>query len=162
MWQRLTYNDMRMYLAKDELDRLQNSNIDVDFTTVINDTLDMVADTFRGAWSAKGYELDVRDHYIDIAYKPFILSFARWVLWNRFPAAGDYALTETRKDEFKLAQDLLKNPYIATSMPDYSDDPQLSGLHTSSTDGAIKIPWMRFPAEPFETGFWDVYRYWQL
>ena len=76
---------------------------------------------------AKGYDIDVRDHYTCSTYWPFILAFARWTLWNRFPSANNFALTETRKDEWELAKELLKNPYIGLDKPDYSDDPELSG-----------------------------------
>lgn len=35
-----------------------------------------------------------------------------------------YSLTEPRKMSYEEAVELLKNPYIATSKPDYSDDPE--------------------------------------
>ena len=117
----------------------------------------MVADAFRGAWQSKGYALDSRSHYIDLAYRPFILAYARWVLWNRFPNAGDYALSETRKDEFELAKELLKNPYIGTTQPKPDDPDPDPGLSATTTDPAIAMPWMKFPAQPFDTGFWQVY-----
>lgn len=94
----------------------------MDLSAVVNDTLDLVADAFRGAWLAKGYDIDSREHYTCTTYAPFVLAYARWTLWNRFPDAGAYALTETRKDEWKLAADLLKNPYIGVEKPT-SDDP---------------------------------------
>lgn len=156
-WKHLTFDDMRLYLAKDELDRLKTSNIDQDLTTVVNDTLDMVSDTFRGAWKSKGYVMDSRDHYTDSAYRPFILAYTRWVLWNRFPAAGDYALTETRKDEFEMAKELLKNPYIGTTEPKPDDPDPDPGLSAKTSDAAISVPWMKFPGEPYDTGFWQVY-----
>ena len=120
-WKQLTYDDMRLYLAKDELERLQTASVDADLSSVVNDTLDLVADTYRGAWLAKGYDIDSRDHYICTTYAPFVLAYARWTLWNRFPDAGAYALTETRKDEWQLAAGLLKNPYIGVEKPTPED-----------------------------------------
>lgn len=35
-WQQLSYDDMRLYLAKDELEKLQNASIDEDLTDVVN------------------------------------------------------------------------------------------------------------------------------
>lgn len=35
-WTHLTYNDMRLYLAKDELDKLQNASIDESLSDVVN------------------------------------------------------------------------------------------------------------------------------
>ena len=158
-WKRLTYNDMRLYLAKDELDKLQTASIDASLSAVVNDTLDLVSDAFRGAWLAKGYEIDQREHYTCSTYFPFILAYARWTLWNRFPSAQAYALTETRKDEWKLAADLLKNPYIGVDKPDYSDDPELSGNvdDTLIHDPSITVPWLRLPPLPGECGFPAVY-----
>lgn len=155
-WKHLEYNDLRTYLAKDELDRLSSYSIDQDFTTVVNSTLDLVADAYRGAWTAKGYNIDSRDHYVCTSYVPFILAYARWTLWNRFPDAGSYALTETRKDEWTLAKDLLKNPYIGVDAPS-SDDPAQQETSRLSSDAAISIPYLRFPPMPGESGFPEAY-----
>ena len=35
-WTHLTYNDMRLYLAKDELDKLQSASIDESLSDVVN------------------------------------------------------------------------------------------------------------------------------
>ena len=35
-WTHLTYDDMRLYLAKDELEKLQTASIDEDLTDVVN------------------------------------------------------------------------------------------------------------------------------
>lgn len=158
-WKQLNYDDMRLYLAKDELDRLETVSIDADLSAVVNDTLDLVSDTFRGTWIAKGYNIDVRPHYTCSTYWPFILAYARWTLWNRFPSAQAYALTETRKDEWKLACDLLKNPYIGLETPDYSDDPELSGDtgYQLSADPAITIPWLREVPQYGKFGFPETY-----
>lgn len=158
-WKQLKYDDMRLYLAKDELDRLETVSIDTDLSAVVNDTLDLVSDAFRGAWLAKGYDIDQRDHYTCSTYWPFILAYARWTLWNRFPSANNFALTETRKDEWNLAKELLKNPYIGLDKPDYSDDPELSGNTGTalSADPAISIPWLRTVPQCGKFGFPEVY-----
>lgn len=157
-WKQLTYDDMRLYLAKDELDKLQTASIDQNLTDVVNQTLDLVADAFRGAWIAKGYKIDSNAHYVCSTYFPFILAYARWVLWNRFPMAQNYALSDARKDEWKLAADLLKNPYIGVDDPDAGsgDEPQDEIAYLSS-DAAISIPWLKFPPTFEDGGFPSVY-----
>lgn len=40
----------------------------------------------------------------------------------------DYALSEPREKQYEEAAELLKDPYIGVSRPDYSDDPELSGV----------------------------------
>ena len=121
----------------------------------------MAADAFRGAWTAKGYNVDVRDHYVAPEYRQFVLDYARWSIWTRFPMTENYALTEPREKLYQTAVDLLKNPYIGVSKPDYSDDPELSGRTdlTATHDAAITIPWQKFPSLPFDSGFWDVYHF---
>lgn len=122
-----------------------------------------MSDAFRGAWQSKGYTLDVRDHYIAPEYKQFVLNYARWQLWTRFPMTEDYALSEPRKKQYEEAVELLKNPYVGVSKPDYSDDPELSGRTDLSTthDSAVTMPWLKFPAMPFDEGFAQVYPYWR-
>jgi len=67
----------------------------------------------------------------------------------------DFALSEPRKKQYEEARDLLKNPYIGVTKPDYSDDPTLSADTSLSNvnDGAITLPWLKLPAVPFDTGF---------
>lgn len=156
-WKRLDYDDMRLYLAKDELERLQTASVDADLSAVVNDTLDLVSGSFRGAWLAKGYSIDSRDFYTCSSYWPFVLAYARWTLWNRFPDAGAYALTETRKDEWKLAAELLKNPYIGTDKRDEGDPEYDPGANTLSADPAITVPWLRIEPEIGKFGFPAVY-----
>lgn len=159
-WKRLTAQDFKTHLAQDEIDKLQKLSLtqqEVDL--ILQDTLDLVADSFRGAWLSKGYTIDVREHYVAPEYISFILDYARWQAWTRFPASEDWALTEAREKLFDQAAELLKNPYLGVSRPDYSDDPTLSGrTDLSGVNGAkIDIPWLRFPPMPFEEGFPEVY-----
>ena len=73
----------------------------------------------------------------------------------------DFALSEPREKQYEEAAELLKDPYIGVSKPDYSDDPELSSTTQHDHDAAISIPWMKFPAQPFDTGFWQVYPYYR-
>lgn len=91
-------------------------------------------------------------------YYPFVLAYARWTLWNRFPNAQGYALTETRKDEWKLAADLLKNPYIGVSKPDPEEPVGPDDPNPLAKDPSITIPWLRLPPLEGECGFPG--RYW--
>lgn len=156
-WKHLTIDDLRMVLSEDEIQKLNTYSTDEDITNIINSQLDIVADAFRGAWASKGYTIDARAHYVAPEYVQFVLNYARWQIWTRFPMAEDYALSEPRKAQFDESVELLKDPYIGVSTPDYSDDPDLSSTVLSSSDAAITLPWMKFPAEPFETGFYQVY-----
>lgn len=158
-WKRLTVDDLRLTLSEDEIDKLSTRSLDTNLSGVIQDQLDTVADAFRGSWSAKGYTLDVRDHYVAPEYKQFVLNYARWQIWTRFPMTEDYALSEPRQKQYEEAAAMLKDPYIATGKPDYSDDPSLSSLTAKTSDSAISMPWMKFPAMPFDNGFWQVYAY---
>lgn len=74
--------------------------------------------------------------------------------------AENYALSKPREELYKAAQELLKNPYLGTSTPDYSDDPELSSdvVDSLAKDPSITIPWLRFPPLPGEYGF--PCRYW--
>lgn len=73
--------------------------------------------------------------------------------------AENYALSKPREDLYKAALELLKNPYIGTTTPDYSDDPDLSGDSDFSLarDPSVTIPWLRCPPIAGECGFPAVY-----
>ena len=58
MWKRLTVKDLQKILSKDEYDRLRELSVDVDFENVVQDGMDLIADQFRGAFIAKGYDVD--------------------------------------------------------------------------------------------------------
>lgn len=161
-WKRLTIEDLRLTLAEDEVEKLNERSLAPELSGVVQRQLDVVADAFRGAWQAKGYAVDVRDHYVAPEYVQFVLNYARWQIWTRFPGTESFALTEPREKQYEEAAELLKNPYIATGKPDYSDDPELSSdpeLTATQDDAAITMPWMKFPAMPYDTGFWQPYAY---
>ena len=70
----------------------------------------------------------------------------------------NYALSKPREDLYKAALELLKNPYLGTSKPDSGGGGGGQGdISYLSADGAIEIPWLRFPPECGECGFPDVY-----
>ena len=158
-WRRLTIDDLRLVLSEDEVDKLNTRSIDPALSARIQLQLDTVADYFRGAFQGKGYDLDVRDHYVPPQYAQPILNYARWQVWTTFPGTEDYSLTDPRKQQYEEAVELLKDPYIATEKPDYSDDPELSSISAKNTDPAISMPWQKFPAMPFDSGFWQPYAY---
>lgn len=161
-WKQLTIDDLRLVLAEDEIEKLNERSLSDDkFLVVIQQQLDTVADAFRGAWQSKGYTIDVRDHYVAPEYVQFVLNYARWQIWTRFPMTEDFALSEPREKQYEEAAELLKDPYIGVSKPDYSGDPELSSMTQHDHDAAISMPWMKFPAEPFDTGFWQVYPYYR-
>ena len=59
---------------------------------------------------------------------------------------------------YEEAKELLKNPYMATTKPDYADDSELSSKAMSAdVDPAISMPWLKFPTMPFDTGFYKPY-----
>lgn len=92
------------------------------------------------------------------------MNYARYQIFTRFPMADEYALSEPRKKQYEEAAELLKNPYLGTSKPDYSDSPELSGRTDLSAqpDAAISVPWQKFPAFPFDEGFPQAYPYWRV
>jgi hypothetical protein len=77
-WSRLTKDDLRLVLAEDEVQKLDEISLDPSLSAVVQQQLDMVSDAFRGAWQSRGYQIDVRDHYVCPNYKAFILNYARF------------------------------------------------------------------------------------
>ena len=155
-WIHPTINELKLVLSQEEIDKL--SEVSTDLSNRIQSQLDAITDQFRAAFRAKGYTIDVRNHYIDNGYLIPMLNYARWQVWTTFPMTEDYALSDPRKFMYEEAKELLKNPYMATSEPDYSDDPELSAATLSSEgDAAISMPWLKFPTMPFDTGFFKPY-----
>lgn len=96
-WKRLTLDDLRLALAEDEVQKLNELSKDDSITEMCQSQLDLVADAYRGAFTAKGYTVDIRDHYVPPEYAVFILNYARWQIWTRFPGTESFALTDPRK-----------------------------------------------------------------
>ena len=78
-WTHLTPKDLRLVLAEDELDKLRTCSLDPEeLDTILQQQLDIVSDAFRGAFQSKGYQIDVRDHYMSSSYRVFVLNYARF------------------------------------------------------------------------------------
>lgn len=137
-WKRLTVDDLRTLLSEDEVDKLTelatlSAGVDV------QNAIDIVSDTWRGALQAKGVEVDVRDHYTPASYRYWILVHSRWAVWTRFPGTPAYALDDARKEEYKKALEILGSAQLAAEKPDYTDDPSLSSL-VDAGEGSILVP----------------------
>lgn len=150
MWSHLTIDDMKLYLSQDELDALNTYSVDIE--DVINKQLDAIADMFRGAFVSKSYEIDTRDHYIPSSYKHFVCSYARYVIWQRFPMSPNVALDDARKAEYQIVSELLKDAYIGVDKPDWeysSNNPDNTG---KIQGGSIKIPFLRMDQSLYDWG----------
>ena len=154
-WKRLTIEDLKKILSDDETEKL--IEISTKSPDVVQDVLDIVADAWRGAFMGKGYDVDVRDNYVPTEYTYWILVHARYAIWTRFPNSPVYALDEARKAEYEKALELLKNPYLSTSKPDYSDDPSLKP--EPRIDCSIGVQFQRFGSTFYLNGG-EVKRIW--
>ena len=101
MWKALDIDDLRLILSEDETAQLNQYSLDQSMTAVINDTMNMVSDAWRGALSAKGYALDSREHFTPGSYAYYILVHCRWAVWTRFPNSKQIALDDARKQEYE-------------------------------------------------------------
>lgn len=159
MWKRLDIEDLKKILSDDETLKIQE--ISTESPDVIQDVLDIIADTWRGSWLGKSYEVDIRDHYVAPEYTYWILVHARYAIWTRFPMSPAIALDEARKEEYKKALEILKNPYISTSKPDYSDDPEAEKKAEESkrVDSSMGVQFQRFGSTWYMSGS-NVKRIW--
>lgn len=150
-WKHLSNADLKLVLSQDEIDKVSTLSLDPSLSAVVDDTIDMVSDTWRGALSGKGVKLDVREHYTPSAYSYFILVHARQVIWSRFPNSQVYAIDEIRKDEAKRALEMLQKTTIGVEPPDWEHDPE----NPDNPDfrgykaGSITIPKLRFDEDLF-------------
>lgn len=101
MWKKLDINDLRTILSEDELDKLRTLSLDAEIDNIVNDGLNLISDTWRGALGAKGYTLDIRAHYTPPEYRYWILTHARYAIWTRFPNTPGIALDKAREAEYK-------------------------------------------------------------
>ena len=134
-------------------------SIEESIDDIIQQQIDCVADSYRAAFSSKGYAMDVRPHYLPNAYRIYALCIARYYICTRFPNSLNIFLDEPRKDLYTQAMELLKDPYIGVPEPDYSDDPELSGRTdlTSISDASLTLPYQRFWTKPQNYGFINPY-----
>jgi hypothetical protein len=141
-WKQLTVEDMRLLLSDDEITILQSNSISDE---IITNQINLVSDAFRGAFSAKGYEIDVREHFMPASYSLAVLNIARVQVWSRFPHSPQIALDEVRQKEYERYLDLLKDPYIGTELPEWeysSNNPESTGKKENY--GSIVLPFLRF------------------
>ena len=144
-WKHYNIDDMRLYLSEDEIQALDNMSKSDDISAIINSQLDDVVDAFRGAWESKGYALDTREHYCAPEYKMFVMNIARYQSWTRFNMSPAVGLDEARTKEYEKYLELMKNPYIGTSKPEWEyssenpDNPEAS----TQKGGSISIPFLR-------------------
>lgn len=144
MWKQLTTEDLKKILSDDEVQKLKEISTESD--AVVQEVIDLVADTWRGSFRAKSYEVDIRDHYVPAEYAYWILVHARYAIWTRFPNSPAYALDEARKAEYEKALELLETPTIGPSKPDYEDDPEAKeeAEKQKTGDASIGVPFQRF------------------
>lgn len=150
-WKKLEMNDLRLVLSEDEMDKLNELSLDESITAVIDDTIELVSNVWRGALKAKGMEIDPRDGYTPSTYWYWVLCHARYACWSRFPNSSVIAIDDVRKEEMKRAMDLLKEPYLDVdavewTLPDGSPNPDLSA-YQPSLGSQLTTPWLRFPTE---------------
>ena len=150
-WKKLEMNDLRLVLSEDEMDKLNELSLDESITAVIDDTIELVSNVWRGALKAMGMEIDPRDGYTPSTYWYWVLCHARYACWSRFPNSSVIAIDEVRKEEMKRAMDLLKEPYLDVdavewTLPDGSPNPDLSA-YQPSLGSQLTTPWLRFPTE---------------
>lgn len=139
-WKKLTIDDLRLVLAEDEVQKLDERSAEL--SERINKQLEIVSNLFRGAWKAKGYKIDVRDYYVAPEYFTPILNYARYQIWTTFPSSEEYALSEPRTKLYEAAAELLKDPYIKPSDPYDPDDPD-NPNENDVRDSAISMPYLR-------------------
>lgn len=148
MWNKLTESDLRLVLSQDEIERISTLSLDPSLKTVVQDSLDMAADAFRGAFAGKGFTMDVREHYIPASYRHWVLVYARQICWTRFPMSPNYAMDDLRKEEQKTALQMLKDPCVGTETPDWehsSKNPENGKIK----NGTITLPPLRFDSDLF-------------
>ena len=151
-WKKLDIDDLKLLLAQDEIEKLSELSLDPEITAVINSIIDMVAAMWRGALRAKGYSMDIRDGYIPDAYQYWVLVHSRYAVWSRFPNSQYIAIDEVRKDEYKKALELLKDPYIDVAKPEWEYDPanpENQGEQYWHAAASIVVPYPQaFEAKP--------------
>lgn len=155
MWKKLDITDLQVILSQDEIDALDTFSLDASKTQVVQDMIDMASDLYRGAFISKSYAVDTREHYTPSNYRHFILVYARWAMWTRFAMSPSIALDEARKEEYKLAVEMLKNPKVGVESPEWEhsssnpDNPDNAGAQQG---GSIGLPFLRFDEQLWHWG----------
>lgn len=154
MWQALEFNNLKTVLAKDEISKL--TELQDEDNAIIEETLILVADMFRGAIKSKGMKLSTAEHTIPSSYRLAALIIARRQVWTRFPNSQDYALDDIRQKEVEWAEHILKTvPYDIDDIPweDDPDNPENPEYKEQDLQGSIQVPYLRFPQYPYGNDF---------
>ena len=154
MWKIPTTDDIKLVLAADEIEKLEN--ISVTNPAVIDQTIKLVASFIRGALKANGVKLATLNYSIPESYMLIFLQLLRKQLWTRFPNSDSIALDELRQKEAETALDLLKKLAIDVDdiQPEYDpDNPDNPDYVADKVQGSIRVPWLRFPQPPYGDDF---------
>lgn len=154
MWTSLQFENLKIVLAKEEIDRL--TELQEEDRKIVEDTLDMVADIFRGAIKSKGLKLSTAEHTVPSSYRLPALILARRQVWTRFPNSQNIALDDIRQKEIEWAETVLKDvPFDVDTIP-WEDDPENPDnpkYKETNLQGSIKVPYMRFTQYPYGNEF---------
>ena len=78
-------------------------------------------------------------------YWYYILVHARHAVWTRFTNSTNISLDDRRMDEYKKAMELLEDPWLNVSKPDWQYSPENPENQTSHSPAKIFLPPLRFP-----------------
>lgn len=148
-WKKLNIDDLRLVLSEDEVQKLNELSVEENIDQILNDTIELISQTWRGAMRAKGIEIDPRDGYIPSAYQYWVLVHSRYACWSRFPNSSVIAIDEVRKKEYEQALEILKSPFLNTDevewfLPDGNPNPDLSA-YQRLLGASLQVPWQQFP-----------------
>lgn len=143
-WKHLNHRDLALILSADEMDKLRTLSRDDDWADIVDACMDSVADTWRGMLQAKGFEFDVREHFIPSSYQYWVLVHCRHAVWTRFPHSTDIALDTRRLDEYENALRFFKDPPIGPDTPD-PENSSASPINGSMGNASIAVGPHRFP-----------------
>ena len=143
-WNSLDIDDLRYILSEKETEQLNEYSVLSGMTEIVNGTIAMISDTWRGALAAKGYKLDKRQHYIPNAYRYYVLVHSRHAVWTRFPNSEDIALDDRRKEEYDEALKILENPFLDVDPIDDPEGEPSDGNAIGTGYGSIRVPLQRF------------------
>lgn len=150
-WTHISPNDLRICLSEDEFQKLSTLSLEPSSRQIIQDTIDLLSETWRGALKGKGYEIDPRQFFIPDSYKFWVIVHIRQVCWSRFPQSSVFAIDDVRKKEYEEALKLLKEPYLDVDEVEWTDpsgepNPDLTA-YVKTTGSSLLTPWLVFPDE---------------
>lgn len=143
-WKRLTVNDLKLILSADECDKLETLSRTDDWDNVVQSCIDNVANTWRGMFLARGFEFDVREHFIPSSFAHWVLIHARHAVWTRFPNSDSIALDQRRLDSYDKAMEFFSDPPIGPEPPD-PENSSASPINGSMGNASVFVEPHRFP-----------------